>query len=77
LLPLESTEFMGNFDDGNKPKTIANRDQKIRGIPSTTMLRLSKHARWNFEAGDRAACHQQRQSVAERILIRGTGRDLT
>jgi len=40
LLPLESTDFLGNFDDGNKSKTIANRDQKIRGIPSTTMLRL-------------------------------------
>ena len=31
-LPLESTEFLGNFDDGNKPKTIAKRDQKRRRL---------------------------------------------
>src|SRR6266853_643415 len=41
LLPLESTDSLGNFGDGNKPKTIANRDQKIRRIPSRTMLRLT------------------------------------
>ena len=31
---------MGNFDDGNKMKTIANLDQKIQRIPSKTELRL-------------------------------------
>src|SRR6266436_1650695 len=41
LLPLESTDSLGNFGDGNKPKTIANRDQKIRRITSRTMLRLT------------------------------------
>ena len=32
---------MGNFDDGNKMKTIANLDQKIQRIPSKTELRLT------------------------------------
>jgi hypothetical protein len=41
LLPLESTDSLGNFEDGNKQKTIANRDQETRRIPSRTMLRLT------------------------------------
>src|SRR6266481_2867123 len=41
LLPLGSTDFLGNFDGGNKTKTIANLDQKIRRIPSKTVLRLN------------------------------------
>ena len=40
LLPVESTDPLGNFGDGNKPKTIANRDQKMWQLPSNTMLRL-------------------------------------
>src|SRR5712672_3072474 len=35
----------GNFDGGNKTKTIANLDQKIRRIPSKTVLRLIGRAR--------------------------------
>jgi hypothetical protein len=42
LLPPESTDALGNFGDENKPKTIANRDHKIRRIPSRTMLRLNR-----------------------------------
>jgi len=42
LLPLEPTDFLGNFDNGNKTKTIANLDQKIRRIPSKTVLRLNR-----------------------------------
>jgi len=41
LLPLGSTDSLGNFDGGNKTKTIANLDQKIRRIPSKTVLRLT------------------------------------
>src|SRR5258706_15925781 len=42
--PLEPTDFLGNFDNGNKTKTIANLDQKIRRIPSKTVLRLKLRA---------------------------------
>jgi len=44
LLPLGPTDFLGNFDNGNKTKTIANLDQKIRRIPSKTVLRLKDTA---------------------------------
>jgi len=42
LLPLGSTDSLGNFDGGNKTKTIANLDQKLRRIPSKTVLRLTR-----------------------------------
>jgi hypothetical protein len=42
LLPLGPADFLGNFDNGNKTKTIANLDQKIRRIPSKTVLRLTR-----------------------------------
>jgi hypothetical protein len=38
LLSAESENFPGNIDDGNKTKTIAYRDLKIRRIPSKIML---------------------------------------
>src|SRR5258708_36381426 len=41
LLPLGSTDSLGNFDGGNKTKTIANLDQTIRRIPPKTVLRLN------------------------------------
>jgi hypothetical protein len=41
LLPPKSTDSLRDFGDGNKSKTIANRDQKIRRIASGTMLKLS------------------------------------
>ena len=47
LLPVESTDPLGNFGDGNKPKTIANRDRKMWQLPSNTMLRLrGKRNNW-------------------------------
>src|SRR5258708_1408663 len=45
LLPLGSTDSLGNFDGGNKTKTIANLDQKLRRIPSKTVLRLIRRGR--------------------------------
>jgi hypothetical protein len=49
--PLEPTDFLGNFDNGNKTKTIANLDQKIRRIPSKTVLRLTPHIPFVFATG--------------------------
>jgi hypothetical protein len=40
LLSPESIDSLSNFDDGNKTKTIAKRDHKIRQIPSNILLRL-------------------------------------
>src|SRR6266436_3013488 len=57
LLPLESTDSLGNFGDGNKPKTIANRDQKIRRIPSRTMLRLRARFLLALECARSFSCH--------------------
>jgi hypothetical protein len=41
LLSVASENSPGNSDDGNKTKTVAYRDLKIRRIPSKIMLRLT------------------------------------
>jgi hypothetical protein len=41
LFAAVSSNSLGNFDDGNKSRIIANRDQKMKQIPSKIMLRLT------------------------------------
>src|SRR6266436_1895649 len=69
LLPLESTDSLGNFGDGNKPKTIANRDQKIRRIPSRTMLRLISVPRRSSGVIFSVICSRLRLSSAVSLAL--------
>ena len=59
LFAAVSSNSLGNFDDGNKSRIIANRDRKMNQIPSKTMRRLKARKRGNSSLSPRIKMNER------------------